>query len=127
MTTPLFNYSSQLLAQVAQAGILFSSESILSLNCINTSKSIKQQHALENFEHWKLIFLDNCDAVFYTAPRGQITVYESKYKADILSALLVAELFDWDKYESIEQLNTSSIVKWVDGSLCKSRMLINLI
>jgi hypothetical protein len=82
MTTPLFNYSSQLLAQVAQAGILFSSESILSLNCINSSKSMEQQLALENFEHWKLIFLDNCDAAFYTAPRGQINVYEPKYKAD---------------------------------------------
>lgn len=127
MNTPLFNYSLQLLNQVAEAGILFSDESILKLNCVKVGHSTEQANALKNFEHWKMIFLENCNGLFYAGSTLMIKVNEERYKTDLLSALLIAELNDWSKFASFEAINTESIFRWVEGALQITRPYSRLI
>jgi len=127
MLTPLFKYSSQLLEQVAQAGILFSEQSILRLNCGHENPTSQQQLALANFEIWKDQFYSNCNAAFYAAPQHAIDRYETVYKADLLSALLIAELYDWSAFKSLDKVNTAAAFKWEGERFQRSRLFTELI
>jgi len=127
MLAPLFNYSSQLLEQVAQAGILFSEQSILRLNCGHGKIGLEQQFALANFEIWKEEFYINCNAAFYAAPQYAVDKYETVYKADLLSALLIAELYDWSAFKSLDHVNTAAAFKWEGDRFQRSRLFTELI
>lgn len=124
---PLFNYSRRLYETVLHSGILLSECSILQLKCLNENPySIGQQLALENFESWTKIFINNSNGEFYSGSAAGVRAFEGRYLKQLLSCLFTAELYDWTMFSSIECLKSDSFVYWKGEVLVSDRPLSRL-